>query len=428
MTLRHPIADSTCNINVWLKTITLTVAMTFVIVAVASLQAQTFQVLHAFTGGADGEDPVTGVTLGGTGTLYGTAYEGGTYRDGVVFKIVQRGSGWTLSPLYEFQGGNDGFYPMGQLVIGPNGALYGTTGFGGGSNATGTVFELQPPPTVCKTTVCYWTETILHSFQGGPDDGAYPFYTKLLFDQAGNIYSTTQLGGAYGQGSVFELSPSGAHWTINLLHSFNNNRIDGYEPTVGVIFDAAGNLYGTTSEGGNAGGGGTVFELSLSGGMWTERILYNFPLDNLGGIDEPNDLIMDQSSNLYGSTSQGTPSGGGRGIGNVFKLTRSPGSWAFSTLYNFSDYCFTQSVSMDATGNLYGNCKFGGQFGEGMVFELTNSGGAWTLRDLHDFTGGSDGGMPYGAVAIDSSGNLYGTTSAYGDPNCRCGTVWEITP
>ncbi len=394
--------------------------------------AQTFTVLHTFTGGADGGNPFAGLTMGGPGLFYGTAENGGTHQDGVVFKLVHRGSGWTLNPLYEFQGGNDGLDPLGPITIGPNGALYGTTQYGGGRNTTGTVFELQPPATECRTSMCYWSETILHSFHGGPNDGGYPFYTKLIFDQAGNIYGTTELGGAYGVGTVFELSPSDRRWTLSLLHSFSENGIDGYEPLVGVIFDPAGNLYGATWLGGNSGGegGGTVFQLSPSGGTWTENILYDFPLDSLGGPSEPGALIMGQSGNLYGATAQG----GDGSNGTVFELTPSGGSWVYSLLYNFANDCFTNPVTLDTAGNLYGTCVIGGRYGYGLVFKLTNSGGSWTYTDLHDFIGGSEGGIPFGALTLDASGNVYGTTSVYGnlygctETGPGCGTVWEITP
>jgi hypothetical protein len=138
---------------------------------------------------------------------------------------------------------------------------------------------------------------------------------------------------------------------------------------------------------------------------------------------------MDQSGNFYGPTQ----TGGADSNGSVFELTRSDGSWVLSTLYSFDDICFTQSIAMDAAGNLYGACLVSGAYGNGWVFKLTNSGGSWTLTDLHDFTGGSDGALPYGGVALDTSGNLYGTTGVGGNlsdcaGNPGCGTVWEITP
>lgn len=197
-----------------------------------------------------------------------------------------------------------------------------------------------------------------------------------------------------------------------------------------MIFDPAGNLYGTTEYGGNFGGygGGTGFELTPSGGTWTEDILYNFPSAPDGGPSSPTAFIMDQSGNLYGATTDG----GRYSSGTIFELT--PSRWIFSTLYTFAtNGCNAQPVAMDS-GNLYGTCTLGGLYDVGWVFELTNSGGSWTVTDLHDFTGGSDGAYPVGPVVFDSNGNLYGTTAEggtsgqCGESDDGCGVVWEITP
>lgn len=398
-------------------------------------QAQTFTVLHAFTNGADGADPLAGVTIGGSGVLYGTTYLGGTGGGGyggVVFKLAQRGSGWELEPLYEF---NYEAYtgPTGPVTVGRNGALYGTTQ--GGTNG-GTIFELQPPSTACKTAICYWNETVLHSFAGGPNDGLVPASTTLTFDQAGNIYGTTARGGngsgltcgTYGCGTVFELAPSSGGWTFSIIHNFQNNGIDGAQPQYGVIFDPAGNLYGTTLYGGPPlQDAGVVFELTPSGGTWAENILYSFFSNPRGYPAEATTLIMDQSGNLYGSTA----AGGAQSAGTVFELTPSEGGWIFSTLYTFTA-CTAQPMVMDTAGNFYGSCTDGGLYDVGWVFELANSGGSWMVTDLHDFTGGGDGAYPVGQVVLDSSGNLFGTTDQGGTSGfCGvsgygCGVVWEI--
>ena len=394
-------------------------------------QAQTFTVLHAFTGGADGASPLSGVTIGGSGILYGTTYSGGTGDnglDGVAFKLAQRGSGWELEPLYEFSGVGEGYAPLGPLTV-RNGALYGTTGEYGGTGAKGTVFELQPPPTACKTSICYWNETVLHSFAGGPNDGANPYFTNLVFDQAGNIYGTTQRGGngsgpfcgTIGCGTVFELSPSRGGWTFSIIHNFQSNGIDGVQPLYGVSFDPAGNLYGTTLYGGiSSQEAGTVFELTPSGGTWAENILYSFFSNPMGAPVDATTLIMDQSGNLYGSAAAAGP----QSAGTVFELTPSQGGWIFSTLYTFTA-CSAQPLAIDTAGNLYGTCTGGGQYDSGWIFELTNSGGSWMVTDFYDFTGGSGGAGPFGPIVFDSNGNLYGTT--YGGGN-GYGTVWEITP
>ena len=405
-------------------------------IATTPALAQTFTILHYFTGGADGSDPVAGVTIGGGGILYGTTFEGGNGTVGAVFKLAQQGSGWTLAPLYEFTYGSDGYQPEGPLTVGPDGAVYGTTKYGGsGSGSAGTVFKVQPPPSRCHTVTCFWSETVLHSFLGGANDGSGPTSTNLVFDQAGNLYGTTEYGGSGsggecfgGCGTVFELSPSSGGWTFSVIHSFQYNGIDGTMPQYGVILDPAGNLYGTTEYGGNASGqygGGTAFEMSPSGGTWTEDILYNYPSWEDGSPSQPGPLIRDASGNLYGTTE--FPA---QGAETIFELTPSDGSWRFSTLYTFGN-CSPQPLALDTAGNLYGACAVGGQNNDGWVFELTNHGGAWTVTDLHDFMG-SDGYIPVGPVVLDSSGNLYGTTTLGGTlGGCAgegCGVVWEITP
>jgi uncharacterized repeat protein (TIGR03803 family) len=262
-------------------------------------------------------------------------------------------------------------------------------------------------------------------------DGGSPQNGNLIFDQAGNIYGTTLWGGTDGAGTVFELSPSGGGWTLSLLHSFYDNGTDGWYPRFGLIFDSAGNLYSTTEYGGAA-EGGTVFELSPSGDTWTEDILHNFPLDGAGYPANPGALVMDRSGNLYGSNATSDYSSNS----TVFELTPSDGSWIFSTLYTFARYgCYPQPIAMDAAGHIYGSCNSGGLYGWGWVFELTNSDGSWTLTDLYDFTGQSDGGNPAGPVVLDSSGNLYGATTTRGNlsdcigyETAGCGTIWEITP
>lgn len=181
-------------------------------IATPPVLAQTFNVLHTFTDGADGAYPTSGVTIGGLGTLYGTTEHGGTgtHEFGVVFKLAQRGSGWTLDPLYEFTDGSDGGGPLAPVVVGPNGALYGTTAAGGSGNQ-GTVFELQPPAAGCRAAFCYWNETVLHSFQGGADDGSDPNYGNLIFDRAGNMYGPPNME----EPEVGGCAPMGAERPLN---------------------------------------------------------------------------------------------------------------------------------------------------------------------------------------------------------------------
>jgi uncharacterized repeat protein (TIGR03803 family) len=402
-----------------------------------AMQAQTFSVIYNLTGGTDGEYPDAGVTVGPSGALYGTAVFGGTGGAGTVFKLSQVNSSWVFSPLYEFTGGSDGARPAGGVVIGPNGALYGTTQYGGyigggcfTDGGCGVAYELRPPATFCRSVLCYWNETVLRTFTGTGDDGAYPGYENLAFDQAGDIYGTTIKGGAYGGGTVFELTPSGGGWTESTLHSFGG-RSDGEFLYGGVVLDTAGNVYGTTGYGGTGeceDNCGTVYQLMPSNGGWVENVLVNF-----GGTDGSypyGGLIIDQSGSLYGTTTSGGPPGcQGFGCGVVYKLAPSDGGFTYSALYSFSSYCFSLGgLAMDAAGNVFGVCNTGGAHGDGWIFELMNCSQACSLVDLHDFSG-SDGLNPYGGPALDANGNLYGTTVYGGTGACDggCGVVWKIS-
>jgi uncharacterized repeat protein (TIGR03803 family) len=390
----------------------------------AQAQTQTFGVIHNFTAGLDGSSPYAGLTIDGAGNLYGTTFYGGAgpcndgfgIGCGTVFQLTHGRLGWKFNPLYEFTGNNDGAYPAGRVIFGADGTLYGTTTGGVGF---GTVFNLRPSGPPC-TALCPWTEFVLYRFVGGAD-GAFPFFGDLVFDQAGNLYGTTIEGGSNGQGVVYELSPSAGGWTQTVLYNLNAG--SGYFPYGGVTFDKAGNLYGTASMGG-AYNYGTVYQLTPSGAEWIEHTVYSFQNNGDGSIPIGG-LIADQSGNLYGTTAA-VPGA------TVFELTPSNGKWIFTVLYSFSsnpnqgpDDGPNDGLLMDAAGNLYGTAYGEGAYSRGSVFKLTPSGGGWIFTDLHDFSGG-DGAYPIGGVVQDANGNLYGTASHGGADGL--GVVWEITP
>jgi uncharacterized repeat protein (TIGR03803 family) len=292
-------------------------AMGLVLTAAAAtaLQAQTFKVLHNFTV-LDGENPSAGLTMDRAGSLYGTTLYGGASGNGTVFKLSHSHSNWVLNTLYSFTGADDGGYPQARVTFGADGSLYGTTS-AGGYQGYGTVFNLKPQPSACKTALCPWTETVLYRFQGG-SDGGVPTYGDLTFDPAGSLYGTTLGGGLQSCngatcGVVFKLTHSGASWTESVLYSFTGGN-DGGNPYSGVIFDNAGDLYGTCYLGGGAGSLGTVYELASSGSGWTEKTLTDFP----GGGGSPiGGLTFDAQSNLYGTGFVG---------GTVFELMPSGGN------------------------------------------------------------------------------------------------------
>ena len=399
--------------------------------------AQTYSIIYSFNTSEGGNYPLAGVTLDRGGNLYGTTSQGGFGIGcqggcGTVYKLTRRGSNWLFAPLYNFRGGSDGARPFARVVFGPDGSLYGTTyeaGIGC-SGGCGVVFNLRPPPHQPSTPLPSWTETVLHLFSGD-NDGGYPGSGDLIFDQAGNIYGTTSSGGGgfcpgLGCGTVYELARSNGGWTESVIHSFAQSG-DAQEPFGGLVFDPSGNLYGDTLGGGTF-NKGAVFEMTPSGSGWTEQVLYSFqgPPDGEGLYGTP---ILDLAGNLYATASLGGPRGGG----TAFELTHS-GNWALSLMHSFTGGQGNQGpqagLIMDAAGNLYGTTNQQGAYGYGSVFKLSPSNGGWTYTSLHDFCIGgttcTDGANPTGILAMDAQGNLYGTTTQGGVNNA--GVVFEITP
>jgi uncharacterized repeat protein (TIGR03803 family) len=355
----------------------------------------TFTLLYSFQGGTDGATPRAGLIQDAAGNFYGTTVRGGASDLGTVFKLDTTGA---ETVLYRFTGVPDGAHPYAGLVRDTAGNLYGTTAFGGASDL-GTVFKLD---TTGK-------ETVLHSFTG--PDGQYPL-ASLVGDAAGNFYSTTKNGGSNncsgGCGTVFKLDTTGAE---TVLHYFTGGT-DGYYPDARLVRDAAGNLYGTTSTGGDF--YGTVFKVDTTGAV---TVLYTF-LGPRDGAHPHAGLILDAAGNLYGTTYNG----GEFGYGTVFKLDATN---AETVLYSFKalrDGTKTYAdLLRDAAGNLYGTTFWGGSSYSGTVFKLDTT-GAKTL--LHDFTG-PDGQHPVAGLIRDAAGNLYGTTTdggAFGR-----GTVFKIS-
>jgi uncharacterized repeat protein (TIGR03803 family) len=372
--------------------------------------AWTETVLYSFTGGADGGTPRAGLFFDSTGNLYGTAEMGGTAGDGVVFEIA----GYSLiseSVLYSFKGGSDGSNPSVGLIQDAAGNLYGTAS--GGGKGYGTVFKLS-------LSNGQWTQTVLYSFTGG-NDGATP-EAPLMFDKSGNLYGTTNGGGLYALGTVFEVSHNGSKWAETVLYSFKGGS-DGNSPLAGVIRDSAGNLFGTTwGNDHNPNGSSTAFELRPNGnGGWSKTVLHNF-LGGDDGINPQAGLILDNAGNLYGTTSVG----GASDRGTVFELSPDEsGNWTETVLHSFTgqgDGGYPQAeLTIDSAGNLFGSTYYGGTYGSGTVFELSPSpGGVWTETVLDSF-GNGNGFDPSGGVIFDAAGTLYGTTRNSG------GTVFELT-
>jgi len=393
--------------------VAMTMAILLMVIA-TPVAAQTYHVIYNFSGCGDGCYPSSTILMDGAGSLYGATEFGGsacgTQGKGVVFRLKRAGNGWVETPIHIFTGGpNDGEGPIMNdgLTVGPDGGFYGTTGFGG-QLGDGTVFRVRPPARACTTALCPWVEEVLYSF-GGPNDGFEPT-AKVAFDAAGNIYGTTAFGGS-NSGTVFQLRRTGSGWTESIIGDFGGILF------AGVTLDADGNVYGVDYEGGP--GLGEVFQLTPSGSGWAMHSIHAF--QGSDGQLPAGGLIFDAAGNLYGST-QASRNGGG----TVFQLSPAGGGWTLRTLYQLERAFGPDSaLTMDAQGNLYGTLPQSGA-GLGSVFKLARDGDNWTYVDLHDFAGGNEGQAPLGGVTLGSDGNLYGTTSAGGANGA--GVVWQITP
>jgi uncharacterized repeat protein (TIGR03803 family) len=412
------------------------VLLTFALAAAivpTQARAQKFKVLHTFHG-KDGANPFGLLVRDAFGNLYGTTANGGDgkglctsffYGCGTAFKLAPTGKElWVHS--FNLTNGEG---PLAGMTRDPSGNLYGTTYLGGDTKCyqygCGTVFELDKAGKM---------ERVLHKFTGGAD-GMFP-EPLLARDAAGNLYGTA----TSPLGKIFKIDTAGK---LTVLYTFTGGS-DGCVPYPGVILDATGNLYGTTAAGGSGfcdSGDGVVFELDTSGSL---IVLHTF-----GGGDGANPgsaLVFDPAGNLYGTTLNGGTGCGGVGCGTVFKLSpNGDGAWTESVLHSFCSLsgCVDGNsvgrgpLAVDAAGNLYGTAYFGGSHpcsggGCGLVYKVDASGHETVL---YNFTGGKDGAFPFPGVVMDKSGNLYGVAVGYGDSSCPdgkgvggCGVVFKLTP
>src|SRR5258708_2014532 len=318
----------------------------------------------------DGRDPGMPLIADGQGNFYSTTIAGGAHNLGTVFELSPNGSGgWNETIIYSFAGGTDGASPYDSgLTFDSQGNLFGTTFYGGRSGGNtcrtlgcGAVFELSPNGSGG------WTEQVLYRFSAGVG-GYYPV-GNLVIDANGNLFGAAYYGGAHGDGTIYELSPSSSGWTFNPIFALKYT-ISGVFPTA-LTSDTSGNLYATSYSGGSGtGGSGAVFRLSPSGSTWTVTKLFQFY--GPGGATPGNILTVDASGNLYGTTTQGGKS----------------------------------------TSSCYGG-------GCGLTYMLTpNASGPWTEHILHEFTGARDGFNPSQGVVLDSTGNVYGAANLGGSNSC----------
>ena len=321
-------------------------------------------VLYSFTGGADGGEPYKGVTIDRHGNLYGTAVTGGSGGCeggcGVVYKLTHSNGTWNQTVIYAFTGGDDGSGPGARVTVDRSGNVYGMTPTGGVYGA-GTIYKLQPD-------AGSYTFQVIHTFTGG-NDGANGSAGRMLL-QHGRLYGAVTAGGMYGSGVVFELSPTTVgEWDFRTLYSFHGQP-DGSFPYGALLRAASGKIYGTTYYGGQN-GIGAVYELSpRSVGEWNERIIYSFQTGSDGNSPISN-LVSDAAGNLYGTTSEG-----GLGSGTIFKLAPiGGGHWTESVVHSFAgppDGGFSYNgMVVDPSGNFYGATVHGGTHDDGSVYQFT---------------------------------------------------------
>ncbi len=401
-------------------------------------QAQEAGDFFDFPGGYKGKAPYGSLGYDAAGNLYTTARYGGDTQTvnacqkvgcGEVVQLVHDGSGLDEHLIHVFSGGWDGGQPASTPIFDSAGNLYATTTIGGnlaacGGSGCGVVFKLTP------ATTGFWKETVLYAFKGG-SDGSVP-NPSLVFDAAGNLYGTTSGGGSTaacsaGCGVAFKLSPtSSGPWKETILYTFPGGS-NGATPVAGLTFDSTGNLYGTTEFGGTQ-NDGIVYQLSPTrSGGWKELVLYAFQGGTADGYNPQSTVAVDGQGNVYGTTSQG----GAASSGIVFEL--SPAAtlpWKESIVHQFGpgdgQFPGTGGVVIDGSGNLWGNTVSGGPLADGAVYELSPNGdGTWSEPFLAFFRK-LDGAQPQNNILIDNLGFMYGTTAGGGVEGA--GGVYEVVP
>ncbi|HXM64302.1 MAG TPA: choice-of-anchor tandem repeat GloVer-containing protein [Terriglobales bacterium] len=385
-----------------------------------------YNVVHYFTESA--YTPTAGLVADSAGNLYGTTYSSsadscGEDGCGTVFKLTREsGGGWKYTVIHRFHL-SDGAGPNSKLTFDSAGNLYGTCGSGGASN-TGTVFELSPSGSE-------WKIKVLYSF-GQPPDVVGPWGAPA-FDAKGNLYGSANAGGAHDQGGIFELKHSSGQWKETVIHNFTGGSDGGVPGAVNLTSDSAGNLYGTTQAGGEY-FNGVVYKLTpSSNGSWKEAVLYNFT-GAADGSEPTSGVIFDAAGNLYGTASAGGVKACGVDsqdyCGTVFELKPSNGKWRFARLHAFdgSDgWTPLFGLVLGSSGNVYGTTMAGGDDNDGLVFKLSKSGDTWTETMLHVFDQ-RDGAAP-GELMLGSQDELYGPTSIGGlGPQPGYGVVFGVRP
>ncbi|HEX4665975.1 MAG TPA: choice-of-anchor tandem repeat GloVer-containing protein [Chthoniobacterales bacterium] len=387
---------------------------------VAGAQASTTEVIYSFTGDAGGEYCDTDVAIDGAGNLYGTSVLGGVFGGGTVWRLSPVDGGWEHTVLYNFTGGADGGEPYKGVTLDAAGNLYGTAVTGGSGSCEGgcgVTYKLTKSGDT-------WTQSVIHAFTGGTD-GSGPG-ARVALDTRGNVYGMTPTGGANGLGTIYALQPrSNGNWVFQVLHTFTGGS-DGSSGSAGKLVLRGGHIFGAATTGGLF-GAGTVFELRPTrNGEWDFKTLYSFQ-GAPDGVFPYGALLFDAAGNIYGTTYYG----GTSGLGTVYRLARGGGGqWSETVLYSFQagndGNSSISNLVADAAGNLYGTTSEGG-LGSGTIFQLTpGPNDTWSESIPHPFQGSPDGAFPYAGMVGDGAGNFYGATvhgGADGD-----GAIYRFIP
>jgi uncharacterized repeat protein (TIGR03803 family) len=396
------------------------VALVALALCVGYAKASTTEVIYSFAGDDDGEYTDTDVAIDTAGNLYGTSVLGGEFGGGTVWQLSPVGDGWVHTVLYSFTGGADGGEPYKGVTLDAAGNLYGTAVTGGSGSCEGgcgVTYKLTKSGTA-------WTQSVIHAFTGG-EDGSGPG-ARVAVDNRGNVYGMTPTGGANGLGTIYKLHlTSNGDWALQVIHTFTGGS-DGSSGSAGKLVLRSGHIYGAATTGG-LNGSGTVFQLTPTRtGEWRFKILYSFQ-GAPDGVFPYGALLFDAAGNLYGTTYYG----GTNGLGAVYKLSPTDsGEWNETVLYSFKagtdgNSSISNLVS-DAAGNLYGTTSEGG-LGSGTIFKLTpGQNGTWTESIPHSFQGSPDGAFPYAGMVGDGAGTFYGATVHGGDDGE--GAIYKFTP
>ena len=319
--------------------------------------------------------------------------------------------------IYSFAGDDDGEYTDTELVADSAGNLYGSS-VQGGLHGSGTVFQVTPAG----------VHTVLYNFTGGADGGEP--YKGVTLDAEGNLYGTAVTGGGGtcegGCGVVYKVTNTGGTWTQSVIHTFQGPH-DGSGPGAPVSFDSHGRLYGTTPTGGGN-GVGVVFQMTpTTSGGWSFRVIHTFTGGKDGSGGSAGRLLVDKAGNIFGACTVG----GAHGFGNVFRMSQNQGQWTFTPLYAFKDSPDAAlpygGLAQDKAGNLYGTTYYAGANDLGSVYTLQRINGTWKEKVLYSFKGGTDGASPISTLVADDAGNFYGTTSEGGAASCGCGVIFKMT-